>query len=121
VQQGNLVCQHASCFHHQVRYTKDGKLDGDTNLQLPPITERRVEVSRILLSTRRHCRKDQAESVVPDRHPALQSLAVRLLCSLQCDLSDVDEEYYRYLRVGIQLCLRRPLFQEPALSMSLSW
>jgi hypothetical protein len=29
-----------------VRYTKDGQLDGEANLQLPPITERLVEERR---------------------------------------------------------------------------
>jgi hypothetical protein len=29
-----------------VRYTQDGQLDGEANLQLPPITERLVEVRR---------------------------------------------------------------------------
>ena len=38
------ACLPACLQSFMVRFTKMGKLDGETNLQLPPITERTVEV-----------------------------------------------------------------------------
>ena len=41
-----LLTTACSFQRFMVRYTKMGMLDGETNLQLPPITERLVEVRR---------------------------------------------------------------------------
>lgn len=94
-----------------VRFTKQGQLDGETNLDLPPLTERSVEARILLwlgsaalpcLPPWKHSQPRLAEPPLEGvRHPPLIGCPPSSLgpCELQCELTAQDEEMYRTLRV----------------------